>query len=112
MPTPKTRAALEYFEPLVQEVYEVITAVQADIQDPENSKFLADLLLRLQKGWDVLGYQIVRTSHCQECHDTGVLSTKTAPAIPCPECSVGTSVDEQAAELCRVRQLLTEVEDK
>jgi hypothetical protein len=100
----KMKAALDYFEPLVQEIDRVLTAFQESDLQPENKVFLVDLVARLRKGWDVLGNQIVMTSHCLKCQDTGTLSVTTSPATKCPDCSVGVSVDEQFAEIDKNRQ--------
>lgn len=103
--TTKMREALLYFEPLVQEIDRVLTAIQtSDSILPDNKAFLANLLVRLRLGWDVLGNQIVLTSHCQRCSNNGVVAADADSAVPCPDCSVGTSVEEQAIELEKNRQ--------
>lgn len=61
--TTKMSEALHYFEPLVQEVDRILTAFQDFDLQLENRAYLVDLLVRLRKGWDVLGNQIVLTSH-------------------------------------------------
>jgi hypothetical protein len=102
--TTKMSEALRYFEPVVQEVDRILTIMQQDLMDPGNQVYLTELLTRLRKGWDVLGNQIIVASHCLKCNDTHVVSVNTSPAMPCPDCSVGTSVDEQFAEIDQNRQ--------
>jgi hypothetical protein len=102
--TTKMKEALIYFEPVIEEVGQVLAAFLAADLQPENRVLLTTLQTKLRKGWDVLGNQIVLTSHCQRCRDNGVVAVDADSAVPCPDCSVGTSVDEQAAELEKARQ--------
>lgn len=102
--TTKMYEALRYFEPVVQELEALLAALQASDLQQENRTYLAELLVRLRTGWDVLGTQIAFTSHCLKCNDTRVETPLTSPATPCSACSVGISVAEQVAELEKNRQ--------
>ena len=63
--TTKMGEAIYYFDSVVREVDQVLTASQQGLADLDNEAFLLGLVARLRRGWDVLGNQIIDVSLSQ-----------------------------------------------